>query len=110
MVSKDNHEPTTRAGPRGFVRRKPECKRCEAESGRNQSDGLFMPGEVAGQWPGAACKVSCAACGALCREQDPDGCAGIPTTRRRGELPAPSEEIGSDSRCGAQRARRQRRA
>ena len=29
-VSKDNHEPKARAKPRGIVRRKPECKRCEA--------------------------------------------------------------------------------
>ena len=27
--SKDNHEPKARAIPRGMVRRKPECKRCE---------------------------------------------------------------------------------
>ena len=26
----DNHEPKARARPRGIVRRKPECKRCEA--------------------------------------------------------------------------------
>jgi len=30
VVSKDNHEPKARARPRGIVRRKPECKRCEA--------------------------------------------------------------------------------
>ena len=29
IVSKDNHEPKARAIPRGMVRRKPECKRCE---------------------------------------------------------------------------------
>ena len=29
-VSKANHEPKARAKPRGIVRRKPECKRCEA--------------------------------------------------------------------------------
>jgi hypothetical protein len=58
----------------------------------------FLPGEI------------CAACGALGRELDPDGCAGIPTTRRRGELPAPCEESGSDSRQDAQRVWRQRRA
>ena len=29
-VAKDNHEPKARARPRGLVRRKPECKRCEA--------------------------------------------------------------------------------
>jgi hypothetical protein len=30
IMSKDNHEPKARAIPRGHVRRKPECKRCEA--------------------------------------------------------------------------------
>ena len=30
IVSKDNHEPKARAISRGIVRRKPECKRCEA--------------------------------------------------------------------------------
>ena len=30
--SKDNHEPTARACPRGFVWRKPECKRCKART------------------------------------------------------------------------------
>ena len=30
IVRKDNHEPKARAKPRGIVRRKPECKRCEA--------------------------------------------------------------------------------
>ena len=37
IVSKDNHEPKARARPRGIVRRKPECKRCEAEPGHEQS-------------------------------------------------------------------------
>ena len=35
--SKDNHEPKARAKPRGIVWRKPECKRCEAEPGQEQS-------------------------------------------------------------------------
>ena len=56
-VAKDNHEPTARARPRGLVRRKPECKRCEAEPGHKQSGGLFVPGEGPGHWPGAACKA-----------------------------------------------------
>ena len=30
IVSKDNHVPKARAKPRGIVRRKPACKRCEA--------------------------------------------------------------------------------
>ena len=30
IVSKDNHEAKAGAKPRGIVRRKPECKRCEA--------------------------------------------------------------------------------
>ena len=40
IVSKDNHEPKARAMPRGIVRRKPECKRCEAEPGPLARRGL----------------------------------------------------------------------
>ena len=50
IVSKANHEPTARARPRGLVWRKPECKRCEAEPGHEQSGGLFVPGEGLGPW------------------------------------------------------------
>jgi hypothetical protein len=57
----------------------------------------FLPGEI------------CAAGGALNRELDPDGSTGTPRTRCRGELPAPSDETGSDSRPGTQRARWQHR-
>ena len=57
----------------------------------------FLPGEI------------CAAGGASEREMNPDGWAGIPTTRRRGELPVPREETGSDSRAGVQRVRWQNR-
>ena len=44
--SKDNHEPTARARPRGIVRRKPECKRCKATD-RNRIQGRGMRGELA---------------------------------------------------------------
>ena len=30
----------------------------KAEPGHKQSIGLFVPGEVSGHWPGAACKAS----------------------------------------------------
>lgn len=43
----------------------------------------FLPGEI------------CAAGGAFGREFDPDGSTGIPRTRRRGELPASSEEMAA---------------
>ncbi len=46
IVSKDNHEPTARAIPRGNVRRKPECKRCEATD-RNRIQGRGLRGELA---------------------------------------------------------------
>jgi hypothetical protein len=44
--SEHNHEPTARADPRGIVRRKPECKRCEATD-RNRIQGRGMRGELA---------------------------------------------------------------
>ncbi len=44
--SKDNHEPTARAIPRGMVWRKPECKRCEATD-RNRIQGRGLRGELA---------------------------------------------------------------
>ena len=34
-----------------------------AEPGREQSSGLFAPGEGLGHWPNAACKATCLACG-----------------------------------------------
>ena len=46
IVSKDNHEPKARARPRGIVRRKPECKRCETTN-RNRIQGRGMRGELA---------------------------------------------------------------
>ena len=33
----------------------------QAEPGRKQSSGLFVPGEESGRWPGAPCKVPDAA-------------------------------------------------
>ena len=46
IESKDNHEPKARARPRGIVRRKPECKRCEARN-TNRIEGRGMRGELA---------------------------------------------------------------
>ena len=41
-VSKNNHEPKARAKPRGIVRRKPECKRCETTDCKPHSQGRGM--------------------------------------------------------------------
>ena len=58
----------------------------------------FLPGEI------------CVDGGQRDRDDNPAGPTGQPRTRRRSELPAASEEIGSPSRSSWQRVRRQRRA
>ncbi|HBF23934.1 MAG TPA: hypothetical protein DDW43_00200 [Nitrosomonas sp.] len=56
----------------------------------------FLPGEV------------CADGGQPDRDDDPAGPTGQPRTRSRGELPATSEETGSDARSDGQRVHWQR--
>ncbi len=109
IVSKDNHEPTARARPRGFVRRKPECKRCEATD-RNRIQGRGLRGELAHDSKAQryAAYGKCGACAPTVRVPylgrfapravRVDGGktrmvhTGTPRTERRGELPAASDE------------------
>jgi hypothetical protein len=107
--SKDNHEPKARARPRGLVRRKPECKRCEATN-RNRIQGRGRRGELAHDSKAhrygaygkcGACaptvrvltwgdlrRVRCALRVSLPASDQP----GLTRSRRRGELPAASDE------------------
>ena len=109
IVSKDNHEPTARADPRGNVRRKPECKRCEATN-RNRIQGRGLRGELAHDSKAHryAAYGKCGACAPtvrvpyLGRSAPQAVCVdggitrmvhtGSPRTERRGELPAASDE------------------
>ena len=114
IVSKDNHESTARADPRGNVRRKPECKRCEATD-RNRivkAQGCeaswhmtakptgtqptvnaalvhrqfaFLPGEI------------CAEGGALDDDRPGSDHTGNPRSRRCGELPAACDESAAST-------------
>ena len=107
--SKDNHEPKARAKPRGLVRRKPECKRCEATD-RNRIQGRGLRGELAHDSKAHryAAYGKCGACAptvrvpylgrsAPCAVRVEGGKSrtvhtGSPRTRRRGELPAACDE------------------
>ena len=108
IVSKDNHEPTARASPRGIVWRKPECKRCETTN-RNRIQGRGMRGELAhdSEAHRYAAYGKCGACAPTVRVltwgdlhrvrcvwmvTDPDGSTGTSRTWCRGELPAASDE------------------
>lgn len=120
--SKDNHEPTARAKPRGIVRRKPECKRCEATD-RNRIQGPGLRGELAHDSKAHRCAsygkcgacaltvrvltwgdLRCVRCALMVTDPALDR-TGIPRSGRRGELPVASDEMAATpSRGTARRA------
>ena len=108
-MSKDNHEPKASAVSRGAVRRKPECKRCEATN-RNRIQGRGRRGELAhdskahrygayGKCGACAPTVRVLTWGDLHRERcasmgryPASGHTGIPRPKRCDELPAACDE------------------